>query len=361
MSTPIDNDLSTLAQIQTKVRRLTRSISEQQLSTSELNNYINTSVLYDFPEHLRHFDLKTTFSFYTEPYVDTYVNNTTDSTSPLFNFKNKYISFNPPAYVAGYQALWSQSENQFYGIYPKIDSIVTVNTGDGVTTSFSGNANTSLNSQVTSGPTALIVAGSVLFESQDINGLGISLIDYPNPTPSNIVGALAPVGYTGSLASYPYGQINYITGAFSLTFTSAPASGANINSQFQIVQPSIPQTILFYDGAFKLRPIPDQVYKITIEAYIRPTELLLSTDKPELSEWWQLIAYLAAKKIFEDRMDLESVQMIMPEYMKQMNLINRRTIMQYANQRTSTIYTEQLGGASGYSSGWFGGGAGGQF
>ena len=53
MSTPIDNDLSTLAQIQTKVRRLTRSISEQQLSTTELNNYINTSVLYDFPEHLR--------------------------------------------------------------------------------------------------------------------------------------------------------------------------------------------------------------------------------------------------------------------------------------------------------------------
>jgi len=59
-----DSTLSTLAQIKTKVRRLTRSISEQQLSESDLESYINTAVLYDFPEHLRHFNLKTNFTFY---------------------------------------------------------------------------------------------------------------------------------------------------------------------------------------------------------------------------------------------------------------------------------------------------------
>jgi hypothetical protein len=354
-----DSTLSTLAQIKTKVRRLTRSMSEQQLSDAELENYINTAVLYDFPEHLRHFNLKTTFSFYTEPYVAVYENNTTDTSNPLYNFKNRYLTFNPPAYISGYQVLWSESENQFYGIYPKINSIITLNTGDGSTTSFSGNINTSLNSQPSSGAVGLIVAGSILFESQDLNGLGISLIDYPNPTPSNIMGALAPVGYTGSLVGYPYGSINYLTGDYTATFASAPASAANINVQCQFAQPSIPQTILFYDGKFTLGPIPDQVYKVTIEAYIRPTELLNDTQEPELSEWWQFISYLAAKKIFEDRMDLESVQMILPEFRNQMNLINRRTIVQQTTQRTQTIYTEQLGASGAYGAGWFSSGSGG--
>lgn len=353
-----DNSLSTLAQIQTKVRRLTRSISEQQLSTTELNNYINTAVLYDFPEHLRLFNLKTNFVFYTEPYVDTYENNETDSEDPFYNFKNKYITLNPPAYVAGYQVLWSQSENQLYGIYPKITSISSIGSlGDGATTSFSGNINTNQSGSVATGPVALIVAGSVLFESMNSVGVGISLIDYP-VADNNITGALGPVGYTGSLVGYPYGQIDYLTGEFDLTFTEAPADGATINSQVLLVQPSIPQTILFYDGKFKLRPVPDQVYKVEMEAYIRPTELLESTDAPKLSEWWQLIALLAAKKIFEDRMDIESVQMIMPNLREQMNLCNRRTIVQYTNQRTSTIYTEQLG-AGGYQGGWFGQGGGG--
>ena len=354
----IDSSLSTLSQIKTKVRRLTRTPSENQLSDSDLENYINTFILYDFPEHLRHMYFKGNFTFYTQPYVDTYENNTTDSSSPLYNFVNEYITFNPPAYIAGYQALWSQSENQFYGIYPKIDSIITLTTGDGSTTSFSGNINTALNSQPSSGAVGLIVAGSVLFGSQDINGLGISLIDYPNPTPSNIMGALAPVGYTGSLAGYPYGQINYLTGDFNLTFTTPPAPDVNINVQCQIVQPSIPQTILFYDGKFKLRPIPDQVYQVTMEAYVRPTAMLDDSDQPLLGEFFQLFAYGAAKKIFEDRMDIESVQMILPEYMKQMNLVNRRTIVQQTTQRTQTIYTEQLGAGGGYSSNWFGGNGG---
>ena len=63
------------------------------------------------------------------------------------------------------------------------------------------------------------------------------------------------------------------------------------------------------------------------------------------------------EKIFEDRMDLESVALILPEFKKQQDLINRRTIVQQTTQRTSTIYTENNGGA--YGGGWFGGG--GQF
>ncbi len=96
-----------------------------------------------------------------------------------------------------------------------------------------------------------------------------------------------------------------------------------------------------------------------MEVYKRPTELLESNQNPELNEWWQYIAYGTAKKIFEDRMDLESVQMILPEYKKQEALILRRTIVQQTSQRTSTIYEQESNTSSAYGSGWFGGG--GQF
>lgn len=357
-----DNTLSTLSQIKTKVRRLTRSLSTSQLSNADLEQYINQFLLYDFPEHLRHQNFHTVLTFYTEPYVDTYDTNTTDTSNPLYNFKNKYITVNPPAYISGYQALWVQSESQFYGVYPKIASIQSIgSTGDGATTTFTGNINT--NSNINSNPlttasySGLILAGSVLFESQDANGLGVSLIDYPNPTPSNIIGALAPVGFTGSLVGYPYGQINYLTGDFTATFATAPAQDAIINSQVFLTQPAIPQAILFYDGKFKLRPVPDQVYRVQVEAYVRPSELLDNAEIPLLSEMWEYIAYGAAMKVFQDRMDTDSLQQIYPEYHKREILLNRRTIVQQTNQRSSTIYTEQTGGAGLYGAGWFSGGS----
>ena len=60
---------TTLTAIQTKVRRLTRTPSEAQLSTDELNNYINTAVIYDFPAQLRTFQLRRPFTFFCNPYL----------------------------------------------------------------------------------------------------------------------------------------------------------------------------------------------------------------------------------------------------------------------------------------------------
>src|SRR5277367_1825186 len=102
---------SSLQAIQTKVRRLTRSPSVNQLSDGDLNQYINTFVLYDFPEHLRLFNLRTTFTFYTQPFVDAYPTNLSPISNaeviyPLQNFDNLYLTIHPPIYIAGYQALY---------------------------------------------------------------------------------------------------------------------------------------------------------------------------------------------------------------------------------------------------------------
>ena len=54
--------------------------------------------------------------------------------------------------------------------------------------------------------------------------------------------------------------------------------------------------------------------------------------------------------LFQDRMDMESLQMIEPEFKKQENLVNRKTLVQLANTRTATIFTE--GNANWPYGGW---------
>src|SRR5207247_3598233 len=99
--------------------------------------------------------------------------------------------------------------------------------------------------------------------------------------------------------------------------------------------PSLPLAVLFYDTTFTLRPVPDMAYRVQMDCFIQPTALLANNQQPGLQEFWQYIAYGAAKKVFEDRMDIESVQLILPEYRKQENLILRRTIVQKTNHSTS--------------------------
>lgn len=351
-----DESYSTLGKIKTKVRRLTASLSTAQLSESDLEQYINTFVLYDFPEHLRLFNLKTTLTFFTEPYIDKYFTEDTDTTDPLYNFKNRYITVNPPVYIAGNQAIWSQSEDQFFGMYPMTNSIQSIGVdGDGTTLNFSGNINTNQPNIQSSGQGALILRNNVLFSSVDVDGLSLALVDFPSSS-SPLIGYLGAPGSNATAVSNS-GQINYVTGDFSLVFSTAPAAGVTINSQTVLVQPSIPQSILFYDTTFTLRPVPDQAYRVTMEAFVRPTELLSSTQQPELAEWAELIAYGAAIKVFQDRRDVESVDKIMPEFRNQMRLRNRRTIVQQTNQRTATIYTEQTGASGAFNSGWFSGGS----
>lgn len=317
----------TLAAIQKKVRRLTRSLSTAQLSDTDLNEYINTAVLYDFPEHLRLFALRTTLTFYTEPYVDVYETNTSDTTSPLFNFKNRYVSVHPPLYIAGFQGYYSQSRNEFFGVYPFINSIASIGTaGDGATTSFSGTLSA-----------VPILRNNVLFSSVNSANAGLQLHD----------------DGLGNLTGTGTGTINYVTGAFTLNFSTAPASGQAINSQTVPYVPSRPLGMLFYDEKFTLRPVPDQPYAVNIEVYARPTELLATNKSPQLEQWWQYIAYLAALKIFQDRMDTESVQQIMPELRKQECLVLRTTIVQQTNERVYTMYAQQTDNASG-GPGWSG-------
>lgn len=369
---PVAAPTSTLQAIQTKVRRLTRSPSTSQLTDADLQNYINTFVVYDFPEQLRMFNLRTTFNLVCNAYQDRYPTDTESfagvTTNPLYDFQNKYLTVHPPFYIAGFQSFFSQSREQFYAIYPFVNNIQQIfPTGDGVTTTFSGiipQQNGTFGPPNQTGQTVLLKR-NVLFSSVDTNLQGLSLSDVPLVDPAtgneSIFGNLYVPGTEPSVtlttASLdPVNNINYVTGQYTITFPTAPRANATINSQTVPTIVTLPQAVLYYDNTFYLRPVPDQPYTVNFEAYIAPTYLMETTTNPQLNEWWQYIAYGAAKKIFEDRMDMDSVNLIMPEFKKQEALCQRRTLVQYSNERTATIYTEQTNIGLGTGQwGWGGG------
>lgn len=341
---------STLEAIRLKVRRITRTPSTDQMSDATLDEYINTFILYDFPEHLRLFTLRTTFSFVCSPYVDAYKTTDDFAGDQFYNFKNVYTTLHEPVYVAGYKARFTQDEEQFYGWYPRNNFIVKVATGDGVTRDFTGTLSN-----------IPITQSNVVFTSIGNNDQAVSLVDVPvvdafgTPTVDGNLYATYDVPDTPPDAVVPGNNINYKTGVYNLHFDAAPAARKDINAQTVPYVAARPQAVLYYNNTLYLRPIPDQPYKITLEAYKRPTELLNVASVPELEQWWQYISYGAAKKVFEDRMDMDSVQMIMPEFMKQETLVLRRTIVQNSTKRAATLYTEQTGFGAPLGNWWNGG------
>jgi hypothetical protein len=379
---------NTLTAIQTKVRRLTRSPSEAQLTTDDLNNYINTFVLYDSPEHLRTFQLRRPFTFWCNPYQDTYQLDIQSfggainaASQPLYNFQNLNIAIHKPIYVAGYETFYTQDRQEFYANYPINNFIQNIGvTGDGVTTQYTGTIQFGgTTNSIIGNRNMSLLKGNVMFDSIDIFGNGLTMVDVPvldsTTGQQTIYGELyapgtqptnppaPPVGYPiqPPLASVPYisgGQtinlsnyINYVTGQFVVTFPVAPAAGQTINSQTVPTIPSRPFAMLFYNNTITLRPVPDQPYAINFEVDARPTQLFEQNSVPELEELWQWIAYGSAKKIFEDKMDMESVQMIMPELEKQELMCLRRTLVQLTNSRSATIYSGTTGNMNNFNQG----------
>jgi len=323
---------STLVQIQDKVRKITGRPDVTQLSLIDLNQYIQTFYVYDFPEHLRLFNLKETYTFNTQANIDSYG----------FD-RNAYISVQPPLFVDGYQSFWSQSREQFYRLWPKIEfrNIAGVGTGLGGPYTLQVPTTPILRAQVRYNGT---FDSSILVCAEDANGNTVSMID--NGTGNLVESRYAtepPVAPEPSLKGF----VDYVTGQFTFVFFSVnnvpvliPA-GNPITVSTVPYTPGRPTSVLFFDDQFVVRPVPDSCYKISIEAWKNPLEFLANSDNPELNEWWQFIALGASLKVFEDQAEIEEYAKFLPIFEKYKLLIQRRTIVQQTNQRTSTIYEDQ--------------------
>jgi hypothetical protein len=328
---------STLQDIYNKIRRLTRSPSANQISNDELNNYVNIFLLYDLPSALKLFELKKRFSFYTTPYVDVYPIGTNEEnlvTNPFYDFKNKNITISEPIYISGKEALYYQSMAQFNMLYSEPKYNQEIGLGDGIISNYTGTL------------AQTIVRNKVSFTAFDVNNNGMVLHDVPilNNASFPTFGNLVKPNEVATGIYDATNFINYISGAYSVTFASAPQANSSVKALTVGVEPSLPTAVFFFDGHFTLRPVPDAVYEVSMEVRVQPTELL-STNlnaEPYLQQWAEYIAYGAARKIFQDRMDIESLQIVEPEFRAQERYVLRRTICQQSSQRTATIFSDGL-------------------
>lgn len=304
--------MTTLADIRTKVRRLTASPSETQLTTAQIDQYVNTFYLHDLPAHIKVFDLKEVYTFYTSPNTQAYALTVDPSFTAVI--PRAYFSVEPPAYCDGAQMSYFQSQAEFYGTFPPLATEDT-QAGDGTAGPFTIN--------LTNTP---ILQNRVTVSATDAGGNRLIVYD-------NGAGVLGGAGGAGT--------VNYITGAVVVTFTGNIPATETITVQSVAYQANKPSSIFFKDNTFTLWPVPDKTYRIDINAYVYPTVLLNAADSPETQAMWQLLAVGASKKVFEDRGDMESMQSIMPIFNEQMILVQRRTVAQNRPVRAATIYSGQ--------------------
>ena len=315
--------------IQSTARKISRRVTEAALTTTQLNQYINYFMLYKLPESLKLKDLRKVFEFYTTPNVDTYQTETSDPLNPFFDFKNKFTNVLQPIYFAGVQGSFYINRDQFYSYWPQTNLISNLNqSGDGVTTVYTGTAS----------PVPML-PNSVSITSLDVMGNSIVLIDYPQPT-TPLIGALGIVGQPQLLPS-PYGQINYITGDYSLNFPTPPAAQAQIFIENFIYQPGLPTSMLLFDNIITIRPVPDKTYTVQMTVDALPTELLAEDQSPDIKQWAEYIALGTAMLIFRDNMDFNSINMLQPEFDKVEMLVQRPTICQAVESATFSYYKQR--------------------
>jgi len=302
---------STLTQIKKKVRRLTASPDPTQLSDADIEEYIDTMYAYDLPAHLKLWKLRDKYTFFTEVGEDKYSPDTT-----LYN------TFQQPVYIDGVESFYSQSESEFFRLWPKVNFEETPSTGDGSAVyTFTLTEKPVLRRQVTI--TAIDSTGAQQI-AQD-NGSG---------------------GFTDADGTALTGTIDYTTGVVTgLTFTATIDAGTSIFAHTVPVNRARPTSLLYFNDAFYVRPVPDKAYRVEIDVYRRPSQLLEdSGDEPEIAQWWQFLAFGAAKKVLEDRGDLEGIQNILGPFEEQKQLVLQRTVKQQTQQRAETIYTQQTQG-----------------
>lgn len=278
------------------------------------------------PAQLRTFSLRKKHSFYTTPHVADYTTTTTAS-SQLVNFKNRFNSVHEPVFINGSRAYFTQDRDFFYSLYPETAFVKPTGlVGNGTPGVFAGTI-----------LPAPVAKNTVSFSCVSTTDTAIVVKDVPDGDHIT-TGTLYTTGENPMQA----GTINYITGEFTFFFLLPTKVGEPIYERHHAYLASVPTTVLYYGNTFSLRPIPDNVYKIEFEVTARPTELIQDNSVPELEQWWQWIAFEASKKVFEDRLDQESLAVVAVLAREQELYAFRSSIMQAANEKMQSVYRSPL-------------------
>ena len=288
----------TLSDIQQAIRKVTGRFSPADISNADLKKRINQYYTLIFPAEVKLTQKHVFYEFTT-------VTNQRVYALPEITYTN----FEPPALCNQFQMYWYQDPMRFQ--YDSMQQYTFLNpwSPNGILTTFT---TTVLAFPIQPG-TLTIYDGVELFE--DTNTTFTS----DNVT---IIGSL------GGTAT-----INYLSGAISVTFNTAPASGSLINLNYILFVAARPQMILLYNNQFTLYPTPDQAYKIQMKAYSVVTALEEATDTPDLNEWGRCIVYGTARDLLADTGEMDGYAEITALYNEQIAYVLRRTNQNLLNTR----------------------------
>lgn len=324
--------IATLADIITKVRRLTGSGNSLQLTDAMIKDYINSFYLYDFPAQFRSLKLKDQYIFVTTQGIDTYA---FDS--------EKYTTVEMPCYCANAQIQLYNDPWSFYQTWYNWQQLENFATGNNTVGPYTGTLqSTPLLRSVNNVSTNINFPASriqnILITANTATGT-INITD-------NGSGVLNEIDMNGTITTASVGTINYQTGAITVTFSSSIPNPNAIQAQYNPQVLGFPQSIMFFQNQFVLRPVPSQGFTVQLVAYRQPTQALEDaandTGTPELLEWWETIAFGAAKKVYEDRLDMDGVAMMDKSLKERYELNYTRTYAQLGKQRVGTIFAGQL-------------------
>lgn len=367
---------STYAFIETKVRRLTASASQASLSSANIQQAVNLFYNNDFPYAIKIDQQRSVYKFLTIPNVDRYPVDV-----------NNLQGFRAPVYFEGIQGNFFKNRDQLYNLYPRYPTQFQPVGGDGVTKNFNftlfGN-----NVNPFPQPNFGILSTQLIIGGIDVNGDPIRIIDdggavvdafgigsnttkgqllflnqnavgnnvYLDATNAqqNAIPPLSPLPTPSPpfpLTKQYCGTVNYVTTQITVNFPVAPAAGTMINVWAATYQVGRPYNLLVWNSEITIRPVPDNVYLVEMEAFQTPSQFLMTTNNPTLNQWAQYIAYGTAMEILRDRQDIEGVKNLMEGFSRQEALVLERQAVEEIFQPNITLFNStQIGCGAGV--GW---------
>jgi hypothetical protein len=345
--------LVSLDQMRNTVRRMTARYDEAQMSTPQIDYYINLAYTIHFPEQFKNLKLTKPYVLLTTPNVDTYdfvyeaglVDDPTQLPLPGNKSVPGNIQITPPVYCQGYRLRYFQDKNTFYNMWPNLSVNQQIGSGKGTSGPYSGiipstpfyRGQLDIFGNVTE--PAVIISAIVNNVQSANSGFTYTLTDVPQPN-----SATPNIGLLVDINGVQAGTVNYLTGAWQFTVNNLAIIPLDATIYAAVVpyMASRPTDVLFYNQQIIFRPCPLQVFQVEFQISQQPTQLIASGSAPELDEWYMFICAIAAKLIYTDFPDPEGMAYLMPIYQDQLQMAQRRTLRQMSSQRAQTIFS-QLG------------------
>lgn len=298
-----------LSNIIAKVRATTGRPDVTMMTDATIIQYINNYYQYVLPKELKIFFGYTYYSFYTSPNQQIYTPPT--STPITATFQNVI----PDVWCDGFPMEWYLDPGIFYSDYPIQRNKIIVGTG-----SPSPNVYTFQTGYYPILPGSLYVSD------------GANLPDTPTIAQDDGAGGfINPT--TGVVLS---GTVDYLAGVVSgLIFNPAPSANTNITASLSTYMAARPQGLLFYNNEFVIKPVPDNVYKVTMQGIKIPTAFAVSTDVPFRMDLGPLIAYGASIEIFYDFNQNDQADQYKVQYLRYKDICMQDTYEEYIYERST--------------------------